>query len=518
MSNEDGSLWIVFNGEIYNHDELRGDRRFRTRSDTEVLLRLYEEQGPACLDRLVGMFALAVFDERDGSIFLARDRLGKKPLFYRQDGDRLVFASELKALPRSSSRVDREALELYLAYLYIPAPHSILEGVRKLPPAHWALWRDGKLRVERYWRPQPRPAKDVRALVEDSVRLRLVSDVPVACFLSGGIDSTIVASLAAARSRDLLTISVGFDDARYNELPFARRVARKLGTRHEEIIVRPDAAALLPTLAETFDEPFGDSSALPTYLLCREAARHVKVALSGEGGDECFAGYRRHLAMARLPLARKTPAVFARLAARLFPSSRAARWISMARSPDAEIYRMLVTFLGEDERRKLGAGKFDVRPFIEAPFAEFPGDPLNAAGRTDLLTYLPGDLLVKIDTASMAHSIEVRAPFLDHRLVDAALAVPNKVRGMTTKHYLRELFRDLIPPALRRRKKQGFSIPLKSWLKRDLRPAVQDLLLAPHPRLETLLDPSAVRALCASRTDVSQVLWALMMLELWLRK
>jgi asparagine synthase (glutamine-hydrolysing) len=546
ISSEDGSLWIVFNGEIYNHAELRvgleRTHKFRTRSDTEVLLHLFEERGPAALDALIGMFALAILDERDGSIFLARDRLGKKPLIYCQLGERLLFASEIKAILADASvprQVDADSLDLYLAHLYVPSPRTMFRGIAKLPPGHWARWHGGKFEAHRYWTPRPAATPRleiddrVRGLLDESVRLRLVSDVPVASFLSGGIDSTIVTALAASHVPRLKTVSVGFEERSHNELPYAREVARRYATDHVEIVVRPDALALVETLSNVLDEPFGDSSALPTYVLCREAARHGKVALAGDGGDECFGGYLRYAAMARLGLVRRAPASLTALAARVLPWGRApTRTLSRIRAlllrPDAapaEAYRWLVTFLSDEERARLMRNGKDgpARRYIPGAHADW-SDPVNSAALADLLTYLPEDLLVKVDQASMASSLEVRSPFLDHRLVELSLGIPGrlKIRGTQTKYYLRNLYRDLIPESGRRRRKQGFAIPLKKWLEEDLRPLVDDALLSRHPRLEFCLDPGAVSGLVEAhrrgRADHAEVLWALVMFELWLKR
>lgn len=543
IGNEDGTLWIVFNGEIYNYDRLRADlelrHRFKTRSDTEVILHLFEDKGPECLRDLIGMFALAIYNARDGSLFLARDRLGKKPLLYYRDESRLVFASELKAILQDPSipvRLHRAALEYYLQLLYVPDPHTLLENIVKLPPGSWALWKDGTFEIREYWRPRPRPIREadrdaeIRRLVDESVRLRLVSDVPVACFLSGGIDSTIVTSIAASHVPGLHTIAVGFEESTHDEIPFARAVARRLGTRHTEIVVRPDAVDLAEKLAHAYDDPVGDSSSLPTYLLCQEAAKHAKVALSGDGGDECFAGYKRYVPMAHLALARKAPSSIATLAASILPwgrkptrtLQRLVRMLRMLHAPAGAIYQQFVTFLTRDERRSIGLHGDDFD--IEEILGEFPGDPVNAAEYADLRTYLPGDLLIKTDTASMAHSLEVRSPLLDHRLVEAALAIPAgvKIRGTSTKAYLRRLYADLIPAELRKRRKQGFAIPLQAWLKKDLKPLVDDALLTERPRLAEAVDIEGVRKLVTlhrrGKADYAEVIWAFMMLELWWRR
>lgn len=504
MPNEDETVWVVFNGEIYNYRELRetlrGRHRFRTNSDTEVIVHLFEEKGIECLHDLRGMFAMAIWDGRDRTLWLARDRLGKKPLVYLLEPGRLVFASELKALladPVMPRRVSREAFEYYLAYLYVPAPMSILQGVSKLPPAHYLCYRDGRAVVRRYWDPPlggDPPARDeIRGTIEEAVRLRLVSDVPLGAFLSGGIDSTLVVGLMSRYGR-AKTFSIGFSEEGFDELEYARAAAEAFGTEHREFEVRPDATVVLPKLVWHYDEPLGDSSALPTYYVSKATSEHVKVALSGDGGDECFGGYPRYGQLAHRPL--------------LAP-------------PPAERYRgYVVTFSDRQRHELLGTTDPRVARLILEPFDRFAGaDPVARAGYTDLQTYLPFDILTKVDIASMANSLEVRCPFLDHKVVEMALRLPGSAKR--DKRVLRETFADLLPPKIAGRGKMGFGLPLTRWLRNELRSLLSDTLLGANSALEGFVRMEVVRRMVQEHwcgaADHADRLWALLFFELWHR-
>src|SRR6059058_3734119 len=471
IANEDGSIHVVQNGEIYNYRELRRDleragHTFRTHGDTEVLLHLYEEHGDSFAARLRGMFAVAIWDARRRRLVLARDRFGIKPLYYRDADGELSFASELRALPRG--QVDLDALESFLAFNSIPAPLTIFREVRKLPVGHVLVWEDGGTRLERFARPGPATdvrdddeaelVEELRARLRDSVRAHLVSDVPVGVLLSGGVDSGALAALAAQESTEAVrTFSIGFEERSYDELADARLVAERYGTRHRELVLRPDAALLLPALAEAFDEPFADSSALPTYLVAQLAAEDVKVALSGEGGDELFGGYYTYaadlLAPRVAPLAR-----LARPLVELLPSSsakasfdyRAKRFVRAAHLPPLERHHGWKEIFSPNARAELTGrhSGFDPVDLLRERFAETEGAELLARLQdVDFGLYLADDLLVKTDRASMAHSLEARVPYLDPAVTNLAFVLPRRqrVRGLRKKVLLRKAVAPLLP-------------------------------------------------------------------------
>jgi len=527
-----GELRIVFNGEIYNYRELRASLKnhaFRTQSDTEVLLHLYEEKGPACVRELDGMFAFAIWDPAKRTLFAARDRLGKKPFVYRHDGERFQFASELAALETPKS-IDRTALEHYLAFGYIPAPLSIYEGVRKLPPAHTLTFDGSSVRIERYWEPKLEstawPAREeMPALMEamaDAVKKRLIADVPVGAFLSGGIDSSIVVGIMN-RYQTVRTFSIAFKEEKFNEIAYAREVAARFKTEHREFEVTVDAVKVLPLLVERFGEPFGDASAVPTYYVARETAKHVKVALSGDGGDELFLGYRRYEAIARMASLKRWPApMLAAGAVALKPwrtnyGERIRRMFAMSRASLGELYADLVSIFTPSMRRALGMGA-PVEEMIAAPFRPYAGDPAAAAGMADLVTYLPNDILTKVDIASMANGLEVRCPFLDRKVVDLALQMPTQLRK--GKAILRHAFGGILPPSILQRSKMGFGVPLTEWLRGSLRPMLEDAMASLEKR--GLLEAAEIRRLTsehlAGAADHRDRLWLLLVLELWARR
>jgi len=553
MANEDGTVHVVSNGEIYNHRELRRGlerrgHRFRTQSDTEVLVHSYEERGQAFVDDLRGMFAVALWDAARGRLVLARDPFGIKPLYYRVGGGMLSFASELKALLRDPSfprDIDFDAVEAFLAFNSIPAPLTIFTHARKLPPGHLLCWEGGEPRLERYARPQPVPAEEVRResaaelaaelrdRLRDSVRAHLIADVPVGVLLSGGIDSSALAALAAEESSHRVsTFSIGFEERSFDELERARLVARRYGTDHHELILRPDAADLLPRLAETFDEPFADSSALPTYLVSELAAGQVKVVLSGEGGDELFGGYYTYVADLLAPWLGPAAAALRPAVERLPSSSRkvsleyrAKRFARGATLPALERHHAWKEIFSADARAELmdggrvGADPLDV---YRDRYAETEGaEPLARLQDVDTAVYLVDDLLVKTDRASMAHSLEARVPFLDPAPAELALALPtrHKVRGLSKKRLLRRAVAPLVPGQIINARKQGFSIPAAAWLRGDLEPFVRDVLSVEAVRRQGVFRPEAVTALIdrhvARREDLSRQLWGLMAFALW---
>lgn len=566
MANEDGSVWLVFNGEVYNFRELRrelADRghAFRSRADTEVVVHLYEELGEQCVERLRGMFAFALWDERAEQLLLARDRLGKKPLVYYDDGSRIIFASELQALleaPGVPRALLPQALDLYLTYQYVPAPLTIFDGVRKLPPAHCLVASKDGARVERYWdlpaavggAPLPRDAAaELRERLDEAVRMRLVSDVPLGAFLSGGIDSSIVVGLMARHMREpVKTFSIGFGQPKYDELAYARIAAERFRTDHHEFVVEPKAIEVLPLLVRHYGEPFADSSAIPTYYLAQKTREHVTVALSGDGGDEGFGGYERYVAMAlsarydalprplRSAVGSLARALFGR-AATAEPKTRGRRLRRFAEGlslPQVERYVQWIAYFKQADKGTLYTEEFasklcghDASSYLAAEFAKAPDlDAAAATARVDAATYLPNDILTKVDIASMANSLEVRCPFLDHEVIGFGLSLPTRLKlgwlGVATKKLLRDAFADLLPPEIRTRDKMGFGVPIAHWLRGELRDYARDVLLSPECLGRGYFRPETIRRLLdehqASHTDHADRLWALLVLELWHRE
>jgi asparagine synthase (glutamine-hydrolysing) len=549
IANEDGTIQIVQNGEIYNYRELRAEleragHRFSTTGDTEVLVHLYEEHGDAFAQRLRGMFAIAIWDSRRRRLVLARDRYGIKPLYFRAHSGGLEFASELRALPRGE--IDLDALEAFLAFNSIPAPFSIFRETRKLPPGSLLIWEEGEPTpaLERFARPSPVEQDEVRdgdeaeleeelrARIRDSVRAHLVSDVPVGVLLSGGIDSAFLTALAAQESSEAVrTFSIGFEERSFDELEDARLVADQYGTQHRELVLRPDAALLLPALAEAFDEPFADSSALPTYLVSQLAAEDVKVALSGEGGDELFGGYYTYaadlLALRAGGLARLLRPIVERLpssAARASFDYKAKRFARAAHLPPLERHHAWKEIFSADLRAELRGERsaFDPVDLLRDRFAETDGAELLARLQdVDLGLYLVDDLLVKTDRASMAHSLEARVPYLDPVVTNLALALPTrlKVRGLRKKVLLRRAAAPLLPRRIVSGKKRGFSIPAAAWLRGELGPFVRDVLSRETLHRQGYFDPGLVTKLIdthvAGREDLSRQLWSLLAFSLW---
>jgi asparagine synthase (glutamine-hydrolysing) len=553
ISNEDGSVTVVQNGEIYNYRELRRElersgHRFATASDTEVLVHLYEEHGDGFVERLRGMFALALWDGREQRLLLARDRFGIKPLYYRLAGKTLSFASELKAMleqPGFSRAIDPQAVAAYLAFNSIPAPLTIFAEARKLPAGTLLAWRDGSAEQTRYARPAPVAAEQVRRRPErelagelretlrDSIRAHLVADVPVGVLLSGGVDSAGITALAAGEQGEAVkTFSVGFEEASFDELDRARLVAARYGTDHHEIVLRPDAVELFPKLVEAFDEPFGDSSALPTYLVSELAAGEVKVALSGEGGDELFGGYYTYVADLLAPRLGRLAALAGPLA-EMLPSSdskvsldyKAKRFARGAGLPPLERHHAWKEIFSRQLQGSLLGGRdpgWDPVDLYRERYAETAGaEPLARLQDVDLGIYLVDDLLVKTDRSSMAHSLELRVPFLDTEVAGMALglATPLKVRGLAKKRLLRRALAPLLPKEVLRGPKQGFSIPVAAWLRGPLQGFARETLSAETLSRQGWLDPATVTSLldrhCAGREDLSRQLWGLIAFTLW---
>jgi asparagine synthase (glutamine-hydrolysing) len=554
VTNEDGSIVATQNGEIYNYVELREElirsgHQLRSRGDTETIVHLYERHGERFVDHLHGMFAIALVDQRSGRLVLARDRLGKKPLYWRRDGDRLIWGSELKALLADSSierRIDRDALAHYLQYQYVPSPMTILSGFHKLPPGTVLFWDGGEPRIEQYWSISTAASTDriafadaVDATLERlraAVRLRLRSDVPVGIFLSGGLDSTTVAALMAeASEQPIRTYTIGFHESGYDERAAARATARHLGAVHTEEVLQLDAMKLLPELARQFDEPFGDSSALPTLEVARIAARDLKVVLTGDGGDETFAGYTRYLdprpALARLPapIARSLAAVAERSAARILPGTSIARRSRTLRRTVTQdrigrhIDRM--TVLPFELRAELlqSRAEADRDAFLRDAMPSGETDVMRMLLLLDLTTYLPEDLLVKMDRATMAHSLEARSPLLDQSVVEFANTLPTsfKIRGRKTKIVLRTAARRILPAELVDRPKRGFSVPVGRWFRGELGEAFTDWVLGPDGQTRDHLDIRPVTRMLADhragRIDHGRELWVVLAFELWAR-
>ncbi|HSB70239.1 MAG TPA: asparagine synthase (glutamine-hydrolyzing) [Candidatus Methylomirabilis sp.] len=562
MPNEDETVWIVFNGEIYNFQELRPDllrrgHRFRSQSDTEVILHLYEEHGTDCLAFLRGMFAFAIWDAPRRQLFLARDRLGKKPLCYQQDAQAFRFASEVKAVlqdPAVAVRPDPAGVSQYLTYGYVPSPGSAFLGVRKLPPAHYLLCREGRVEVSRYWRlrrdrKQERPeaewCEQIRARLEEAVRLRLVSDVPLGAFLSGGIDSSaVVAMMSRIAGGRVKTFSIGFEEAEYDELPFARQVAERFGTEHHELVVRPDAVGVLPKLAWHYDEPFADSSAVPTYYVAQMTRQYVTVALNGDAGDENFGGYDRYLAnnlaasFDRLPGAglfrhaiRRGLPHLPRGGRRTSLFSRGRRFLEgLAEAPERRYARWFCHFAGDrkleictPEFRQATGSADDLEVLLAAYQGSDAPDFADATMGVDTALYLPDDLLVKVDIASMAHSLEARSPFLDHEFMEFAVTIPShlKLRGRSKKYILKQALRGLLPDTILDRPKMGFGVPIDHWLRHELRDLAHETLLGGaclargyfrRDPLERMLTEHI-----QGKANWHYLLWNLLMLELWHR-
>lgn len=555
MGNEDGTVTVVFNGEIYNFQRLRAELQreghvFRSRSDTEVLVHGYEAWGDALVERLDGMFAFALWDEPRQRLLLARDPAGKKPLFIYRDASRIAFASEMKAfwaLPAVDDRLDRAFLPLYLAYGYVPTPGTPYRAIQKLPAASLLVVDERGESERRYWaadfstRERRNPAQTVRALLEQAVEKRLVADVPLGAFLSGGIDSTLVVGLMSRlRDEPVETFSIGFaDDARYDETHFARVAAARFGTRHHEFRVEAQSLDLLDALLEAYDEPFGDSSALPTSIVSRLTREHVTVALTGDGGDELFAGYPRFLGAV---LAERVPAALLHLGRGLTsllphpddfrsPWRRARRFLDAALLPPEQRLLRWIGYWPEDPRTVLtpealaAAGPVDREASFREALARAEGaGPLGQILSVNFETYLLDDLLVKADRCSMMHGLELRSPFLDRAVIEFASGLPDRqrIRGRELKTLLKRAFSDLLPPEIVNRPKMGFGVPLPAWLRGRWRGPLEEALLSPGARILQWVRADAIRSKIrdhtAGRADHGHALWALFVLARWLER
>jgi asparagine synthase (glutamine-hydrolysing) len=561
--NEDGSVCVVFNGEIYNFLDLRAElqsrgHHFATNSDTEVVVHAYEEYGVDCVERLWGMFAIALWDARERRLLLARDRLGKKPLvYYANSSGGLAFASELQSLlshPLVPREINPCAIDDYLTYLYVPAPTTAYREVKKLSPGHRLVWQAGRITIEPYWNvrfseklriSEEEAVEQFGVLLRDAVRRRLIADVPLGAFLSGGMDSSsVVAEMAELSTAPVKTFSIGFGERDFDELRYAAQVAQRFGTDHHELVVEPRALDILPTLVRHYGEPYGDSSAIPTFYVAQLTRQHVTVALNGDGGDEVLAGYERHWG-ARIAARYDTIPRFVRhgLIRPLVPLvpeprqrraflRRAKRFMAAAHLSPVDRYLHWVGAFSATQKSALYtdgftealAGNHSVHWLRDTLASEPRLDPVDAVLRADTLLYLPEDLLAKVDIASMANSLEARSPFLDHRVVEFCAALPSsyKLHGRTSKWLLRQLMRDRLPPEILTRPKMGFGVPVGEWLRGELRPLLEDTVLSSTALNRGYFRPQAVRSLVddhvSRRADRTAHVWGLLMLELWFRE
>ncbi|MDQ4121003.1 MAG: asparagine synthase (glutamine-hydrolyzing) [Acidobacteriota bacterium] len=561
--NEDRTKAIVYNGEVYNFQELRRDleergHRFYTNCDTEIIVHLYDRYGVDCVQFLRGMFAFAIWDEREKSLFISRDRIGKKPLLYshQSNGD-LIFGSEFRALLQHESisrEIDFDALDNYLSYLAVPAPKTAFKQIRKLEPGHWLRWKDGKIETKRYWMPdfskkikisEREAIEETTRIVRESTRLRMISEVPLGVFLSGGVDSSMVAALMAEQSdKPIKTFSIGFEEKEFSELQYAQRVAEHIGAEHREFVVKPDAMEVLPTLVEHYGEPYADWSAIPTYYMARETRKYVTVALNGDGGDESFAGYERHAAMNLAEKYHRLPAFLRKnlleKAFDLVPASNlkknrvrdAKRFLQAASLPTVERYFNWAAKFKNELKEELYTPDFRARLNGSSPIklAEHWFKQANGVGvvdatlLTDIMTYLPNDLMVKADIATMAVSLEGRSPFLDHKVIEFAASLPAdlKIRSTETKSLLKKAASRLVPPEVIYRRKMGFDVPVASWFRTSLKDFLRGSLLSETAQKRGLFHTGRVRRLIdehvAGREDNGWQLWTLLMLELWFER
>ena len=559
IHNQDRSSWIVFNGEIYNYLELREKleklgHTFYTNSDTEAIVHAYDQFGADCPKHLRGMFVFAIWNERSQELFLARDRVGKKPLLYAHVNGQLIFASEFSALllhPDVSRDIQPEALDYYLSFMCIPAPLTAYRAIRKLEPGHWLRWRKGEIELQRYWQPdftkkikvsEEEAGERTVEILRDAVRVRLMSEVPLGAFLSGGIDSSAVVALMSQESSERVkTFSIGFDEQDFSELHHARRIAEHVGADHHEFIVRPDALEVLPTLVEHYGEPYADSSAVPTYYVAKETRKHVTVALNGDGGDESFAGYERYIAMGLTEKYRRVPSFLRESVIKetvnLIPSSptkrsrvkSAKRLLDAVALPRVDRYARWVSVFNDQTKQPLYSDFFreqtqgaDATGILGEWFKRANGiGILDAMLLTDQMTYLPNDLLVKVDIATMAVSLEARSPFLDHHVIEFAASLPQdlKLRRLTSKYLLKKVLRKLLPSENLNRRKMGFGVPVGHWFRGKMQPFLREVLLSEKAMRRGLFKPEAVKQLIElhvrGERDHSQQLWTLLMLELW---
>lgn len=562
IHNQDRTAWIVFNGEIYNYLELREKleklgHTFYTNSDTEAIVHAYDQYGTDCPKHLRGMFVFAIWDRRTQELFIARDRVGKKPLLYAQVNGQFVFGSEFSALlqhPDISREIEPEAIDCYLSFMCVPAPLTAYKQIRKLEPGHSLRWRKGEVTTERYWHPdfskklkisEEEAGQQAIDILRDAVKVRLMSEVPLGAFLSGGIDSSAVVALMSQESSEpIKTFSIGFEEQDFSELHHARRVAEHVGADHHEFIVRPDAVEILPTLVEHYGEPYADSSAVPTYYVARETRKHVTVALNGDGGDETFAGYERYVAMGLTEKYRRVPEFvresLIRQAVNLIPTSpvkkskvrSAKRLLEVVSRPRVGRYMHWMSVFNEELKEPLYSESFRqqtdrafARGILDRWISKANGNGIvDTLLLTDLMTYLPNDLLVKVDIATMAVSLEARSPFLDHHVIEFAASLPEglKLKRLTTKYLLKKVLRQLLPSENLDRRKMGFGVPIGHWFRGKMQPFLREVVLSEKALKRGLFRPEEVKQLVELHTraerDYSHQLWTLLMLELWFQR
>jgi len=557
MGNEDGSIWLAMNGEVYNFPELRKDLEqkghiFKSHTDTEVILHLYEEKGIDCLGDLRGPFAFAIWDEKRQRLFIARDRMGKKPVYYMYRNQTLIFASEIKAIlqdPEVSVEVNRGAVTDYLSYGYVPTPLSMFKGIMKLPPAHFMIYEKGNIKIERYWEldfskkiklSEPECCSRIMELAEEAVRIRMISDVPLGAFLSGGIDSSaVVYMMSKLSSRPIKTFSIGFEDREYSELKFARKIADRFGTEHKEYMVKPDAIEVLPKLVWHYNEPYADSSALPSYYVAKMTRQEVTVALNGDGGDECFGGYERFMAARFAEYLKIIPAPFLRAIAGRLPESlglkdfrtRLKRFLLMASKPYRERHYNWVSIFRDSEKEDLFSDAFkreikdrDSFAYLDNAFDRCRSkDVVDKVMSADIMTNLLDDLLVKMDIATMANSLEGRSPFLDHKVMEFSASIPSniKIKGVRLKYILKKALKNKLPDEILGRGKMGFGVPLDSWFRGGLKDYSRGILLSDKCVKREYFRKEALKNIlddhCDGRANNGARIWSLLFLELWHR-
>ena len=555
IHNEDSTIWIVFNGEIYNHKDLRADlekrgHKFYTNSDTETIVHLYEQYGENCVDRLRGMFAFAIWDGNAETLFLARDRLGIKPLHYYDDGKKFIFGSEIKSVLAAAdihTEVRMPSIVNYLAYGYVPDPDTMFEGIKKLPPGYVLVYRKGTIRLKQYWdvefnygklQPEEFYIERILELLNEAVRIRLMSEVPLGAFLSGGTDSGMVVALMARNMAEpVKTFSIGFEHQKYNELPFARMVADRYGTDHHEEIVKPDAQAVINDLVRQFDEPFADSSAIPTYYVSRMTRKRVTVSLSGDGGDEVFAGYGRYRDGPPAKYTRWIPATIrkplfhtaSRFLPDWFPTVRTLQYAGY--DDDNRYIWKMVKGLNANHDRVFSR---DFRRSVETTDPSYASrkyfekvrhlETVSRRQYLDFKTYLPGDILTKVDRTSMMVSLEARVPILDHKLVEFAATIPPVVlfNGQNPKHLFKKVAERLLPREAVYRPKMGFAVPVAHWINNEWKDLSQELLLGGRAQKRNIFNRNFVKRVMnehrSGRRPHDNTIWALMVLEIWFRE
>lgn len=559
MSNEDGTIWIIMNGEIYNFPALREDlekkgHTFKSHTDTEVILHLYEDKGTDCVRDLRGMFTFAIWDEARQRLVLARDRIGKKPLLYSHLNDKLIFASEFRALLKHGDidkEIDSEAMHHYLTYLCIPAPLTVFSNIKKIPPAHMLICEDNKISLQRYWEPdfhnkirisEYEAVERLTELLKDAVKVRLLSDVPLGVLLSGGVDSSCVTGLMSRlKGRRIRTFSIGFNENQFNELPYAKLVSDYFSTEHSQEYVTPNITEVLPQIVELYGEPFADSSALPTYYVCNVAAQKVKVALNGDGGDEVFGGYRRHLAsrlaetygpMAKILNRGPVKAWFSMFPDRPSnPNSTGSirRFLDAAELDRAHRHMRWIGFFSEEFKRRIYTKEFNNRTknldssvFLKDLFSRADGlDGIDAALCIDTLFGLQNDLLVKMDIASMANSLETRSPLLDQNIMEFMASLPSdfKIHRFTLKYIFKKTLKTFVPDKILKRPKRGFAVPVDRWFRGPLKDYLVSTILSKKALDRGYFEPRKIRGIVdthvSCKNDYGQHLWGLLVLELW---